>query len=393
MGSEHAGAAGGAASELRAARKNDHLRLAHDQAAARDSGAMPSDFDELQFVHHALGGVDCGEVELAVEAAGGRWPSPLFINGMTGGTERAGSVNRALAVAARETGLPMGCGSVSIALDDPSAAPSFAVIREENPDGIVFANLGADRPAADAARAVELVGADALQIHLNAVQEIAMAEGSRKLGSWRDSLAALVEASPVPVIVKEVGFGLSRRTIDELVALGVRTVDVSGRGGTDFLRIENERRMASEGARDPGFGMLAGFGQSTPECLLEAAGRDDVTVLASGGIRNPLDAVKCLALGARGVGIAGAFLRAAVDGGSAALIDRIETWQQHLRALLALLGAADPAGLESRDLLVRGRLLEYCGLRGIDASAFARRRPPAAPRGPHAPGSEPGENT
>ena len=387
MGSERAEAAGGAASELRAERKNDHLRLAHEQAAARDAGATPSDFDELQFIHHALGGVDCGEVELAVEVAGARWPGPLFINGMTGGTERAGSVNRALAVAARETGLPMGCGSVSIALDDPSVAPSFTVIREENPDGIVFANLGADRPAADAARAVELVGADALQIHLNAVQEIAMAEGSRELGGWRDSLAALVEASPVPVIVKEVGFGLSERTIDELVALGVRTVDVSGRGGTDFVRIETARRRVG------GFATLAGYGQSTAECLLEAAGRDDVTVLASGGIRNPFDAVKCLALGARGVGIAGAFLRVAVDGGSAALIDHIEAWQGQLRALLALLGAAGPAELERRDLLVRGRLLEYCGLRGIDASAFARRRPPAAPRGPHAPGSETGENT
>ncbi|WP_427870829.1 type 2 isopentenyl-diphosphate Delta-isomerase [Leucobacter luti] len=387
MGSERAEFAPATAHGLRAERKNDHLRLAHGQATAREAGAARSDFDELQFIHHALGGIDSADVELSVEVAGARWPCPLFINGMTGGTDAARGVNRALAAAARETGVPMGCGSVSIALDDPRTAPSFTVIREENPEGIVFANLGADRPAADAVRAVELVGADALQIHLNAVQEIAMTEGSRELGGWRDSLQALIAASPVPVIVKEVGFGLSRRTIDELGALGVHTVDVSGRGGTDFLAIENERRG------DDGFAMLAGFGQSTAECLLEAAGREDVTVLASGGIRNPLDAVKCLALGARGVGIAGAFLRVALDGGGPALIDRIEAWQGQLRALLALLGAPDPAALEERDLLVRGRLLEYCGLRGIDASALARRRPPAASLGTQEPGSESGEKT
>lgn len=347
-------------------RKEDHVRLA---AAQWEGGAPANEFDDLEFVHHALDSVTVSEVDLAVEMFGRVVPSPFYVNGMTGGTEHTGRINQQLTIAARETGLAMGCGSVSIALEDERAADGFRVIRRENPAGIVMANIGAGRSVDDALRAIDLLQADALQIHVNAVQETVMPEGAPDFSAWMGGLEAIVRASPVPVLVKEVGFGLSRRTLARLADIGVRWADVSGRGGTDFLAIENDRRSGRD------YAYLTGFGQSTPAALLDAAGRGDdaLTVLASGGVRNPLDVIKALALGARAVGVAGSFLHAVVDGGADRLIELIRIWQEQTRELAALLGARSADELTATDLLIRGRLGEYCRLRGINSPSYSHR--------------------
>ena len=355
----------------RAARKDDHVRLA---SAQQTEGPRRTDFDDLEFVHHALSGTSPETVDLSVDLGDWTWPAPFYVNGMTGGTETTARINRDLALAAAETGLPMACGSMSVALDDAEAAKGFTVIREVNPDGFVMGNLGAGRSADDARRAVELLGADALQIHVNPVQETAMPEGTRDFSEWLDGLVEIVAACPVPVIVKEVGFGLSRRTLGQLAEIGVRFADVSGAGGTDFLRIENDRA----GAHD--FAMLTGFGQSALACLLDApdewTGGGAVSagvLLASGGVRNPYDVVKALACGARAVGVAGTFLQTVLDHGPDGLIDLVRTWQDQTRALLALLGAQRSTDLAHTDLLTRGRLGEFARLRGIDVVALSHR--------------------
>ena len=237
----------------RASRKDYHVRLA---SAQQTEGPRRTDFDDLEFVHHALSGTSPERVDLSVELGEWTWPTPFYVNGMTGGTETTAKINRDLAIAAAETGLPMACGSMSVALDDAEAAKGFTVIREENPDGFVMGNLGAGRSADDARRAVELLGADALQLHINPVQETAMPEGTRDFSTWLSGLEDIVAACPVPVVVKEVGFGLSRRTLTLLAEIGVQFADVSGAGGTDFLRIENDRSPAAD------FSMLTGLGQS-----------------------------------------------------------------------------------------------------------------------------------
>lgn len=349
-------------------RKEDHVRLA---TAQWQGGGRTTEFDDLEFVHHALGGVSLPEVDLGVELFGRRVAAPFYINGMTGGTESTGRINQQLAIAARETGTAMGCGSVSIALEDESAADAFRVIRRENPDGLVMANIGVGRSVEDARRAVDLLQADALQVHVNAVQETVMPEGSPDFSSWLRGIEEIVAALEVPVLVKEVGFGLSARTLADLASIGVAWADVSGRGGTDFLAIENDRRP------DRDYSYLTGFGQSAPAALLDAAAhqgeRGAITLLASGGVRDPLDVVKAIALGARSVGVAGSFLKAVVDGGPEGLIALIGSWQQHTHELAALLGARTADGLARTDLLVRGRLREFCALRGIDAGAYSRR--------------------
>lgn len=347
----------------RAERKNDHVRLA---SAQRGEEPNRSDFDDLEFVHHALDGTSPERVDLSTTVGDWTWATPFYVNGMTGGTDTTAAINRDLAIAAAETGMPMACGSMSVALDDPIAAKGFTVIRDENPNGFVMANLGAGRGPEDARRAVELLGADALQIHLNPVQETAMPEGSRDFSEWAHGLELIVAACPVPVVVKEVGFGLSRRTQTRLADLGVRFADVSGAGGTDFLRIENARSTGTD------FSMLTGFGQSALACLLDAA-ESGPTLLASGGVRHPYDVVKALACGAHAVGVAGTFLQAVLDGGAEGLVEVVNTWKDQTRAVFALLGAETPAELTRTDLLVRGRLGEFCRLRGIDLEALSRR--------------------
>ncbi|MGJ0203639.1 type 2 isopentenyl-diphosphate Delta-isomerase [Leucobacter sp. gxy201] len=358
---------------VRATRKDDHVRLA---AAQHGDARSLNEFDDLEFVHHALAGIDASLVDLGVELGAGvdgaRWPLPFYVNGMTGGTEWTTRINREIAIAARETGIAMASGSVSVALDHPETASGFQVIRDENPHGFVMANIGVGRSADDAVRAVELLQADALQLHINAVQETAMPEGSRDFSSWQRSVEQIVAASPVPVVVKEVGFGLSRETLRRLVELGARYADVSGRGGTDFLRIENARHESAAQLAGDDFSMLSGFGQSALACLLDAP-TEGPALLASGGVRTPFDVVKALAAGARAVGVAGTFLEVVLEGGAEALITAIERWRAQTTAILALLGAQTPADLARTDLLVRGRLGEFCRLRGIDLAALATR--------------------
>lgn len=345
-----------------AARKEDHLRLAAQQ---HRGASTRNGFDDIEFVHHALDGIDIAAVDLTTRVADWSWPVPMYINGMTGGAETAMRVNRSLAIAARQTGLPMASGSVGVAIDDAGAAASFTVIREENPDGFVLANIGAGRPADHGQRAVDLLEANALQLHVNAVQESVMPEGSREFSGWLRGVERTVAATNVPVVVKEVGFGLSRRTLRQLREVGVGIADVAGTGGTNFARIESARGGDA-------FAYLGSYGQSAAACLLDAP-TDFPNLLASGGVRHPLDVVRALALGARAVGIAGPFLLPALEGTPEALTEIIRGWLDEVRMLHALLGAADPAALGSTDVLVRGRVREFAELRGIDLAALTRR--------------------
>ena len=377
MADQHSGKHQVDGPEPRRERKDDHLRLAAEQWTGQGAGgARRNEFDDLEFVHDALGGVSTSDVDLAARVGEWTWATPFYINGMTGGTDRSTEINTQLAIAARETGLTMACGSMSIALEDEEAARGFAVLRRENPDGFLLANIGAGRSADDAVRVVDLISADALQLHVNAVQETVMPEGSRDFSTWLSGVAEIVRRSEVPVVVKEVGFGLSRRALARLAEVGVEIADVGGRGGTDFLAIENARRSARD------YAFLTGFGQSAAACLLDAGvagaatGVESVrpaTILASGGVRNPLDVAKALALGASAVGVAGVFLDAILEGGEDALSDVIKRWQAQLRELCGLLGAADIGALRDVDVLVRGRLREHCELRGVDAATLARR--------------------
>ena len=338
----------------RASRKDEHLELAMRLHGQDRAGA----FDDVSFIHHSLPGVSAEQVDIGTTVLGCRWEVPFYINAMTGGTQTTAAINAGLAEAAAEVGVAIACGSQHVALRDPERADGFHVIRRRAPGAFVLANVGPTVSPQEALQAVEMLEANALQIHLNAAQELVMPEGDRDFTNWSEAIAGIVAAVPVPVVVKEVGFGLSRRTIEALARTGVAAVDVAGAGGTDFIAIENERRPQ----RDLSY--LVGWGQSTALCLLESVAVDDpvgLPVLASGGVRNPLDVVRSLALGA------------CAKEGPEALHQELRTWSEHVRTLMTLLGAADVSQLRRTDVLVTGSTAERARLLGVDLTGLAHR--------------------
>ena len=198
-------------------RKDQHVMLASQQYS-RESAP---DFEETRFVHHSLPQLKVQDVDYSTSVAGLDLQTPFFINAMTGGTEETGRINRVLGILGFLAKIPVASGSVSAAIKDPSVAETFSVIRRENPKGIVFANLGAHHDVENAKRAVDLLEANALQIHVNAPQEILMPEGDRDFSNWLTNIETLVREIEVPVIVKEVGFGMSRETVKQLASVGI----------------------------------------------------------------------------------------------------------------------------------------------------------------------------
>lgn len=253
---------------------------------------------------------------------------------MTGGSQRAKEINQQLGIIAKETGLLVATGSVSAALKDASLADTYQIMRKENPDGLIFANIGAGLGVEEAKRALDLFQANALQIHVNVPQELVMPEGDRDFTNWLTKIEAIVQAVEVPVIVKEVGFGMSQETLEKLTSIGVQAADVSGQGGTSFTQIENARRKKRE------LSFLDDWGQSTVISLLESQNwQKKLTILGSGGVRNSLDIVKGLALGAKSMGVAGTILASLMSkNGLENTLALVQQWQEEVKMLYTLLG-------------------------------------------------------
>ena len=170
-------------------KKDDHVKLAQEFHGRNSE----SHFDKIRFVHKSLSHVDLDQVDTSTSLAGIDIEYPFFINAMTGGSSLTGEINRKLAIVARETGIPIASGSLSVAMKDPSLLDSFRVIREENPDGIVLANLGAEHSIENAKKAIDILEAQALQIHLNTPQELVMPEGDRDFSHWLPSIEYLAK--------------------------------------------------------------------------------------------------------------------------------------------------------------------------------------------------------
>lgn len=346
-------------------RKDEHVSLA--KAFHKEHR---NDFDEIRLVHQSLHGVNLADVELATKVGPFSLEVPFYINAMTGGSEKTGAINRDLGIIARETGLMMATGSVSAAIKDESLWPTFTAAREENPQGILLANVGVDADLAKAKKAVDGLQADGLQIHLNLPQELVMPEGDRVFSHWQQNIQSIINELDVPIIVKEVGFGMSRETLSELIALGVKTIDVSGQGGTSFTQIENARRKKRE------YKYLDDWGQSTVISLLEAGEVSlpaDATLLASGGIRGAYDIFKALCLGAQAVGISGTILNVLLSKGIDEAIALIEQWKEELRLLFSLSGARTLKDLTNTQLIFSGEPQNWAQARKIDLSKYSLR--------------------
>ncbi len=352
--------------ETRVHRKIDHLR--HAVRSNLNAGHLADHlFQDLVLIHQSLSCYDWDEIDLTGRLFDGDWPVPIYINAVTGGAPEALEVNRVLATAARTFGIPMAVGSQTAALNDPTLTKTYSVVRAVNPDGIVWANLGAYATLTMARQAVTMLSANALQIHLNTPQELAMPEGDRHFrGTW-DRIGEIAAGVGVPVIIKEVGFGLSHETVSRLNQLPVAAYDVSGRGGTNFVAIEQQRMQQ--------FGPLSQWGIPTAVSLVETleACRRTKPVLASGGICDGLVAAKAIALGASAVGVAGVLVKALAKGGSAEVLRTLERIIGELRSAMLLTNSRTLDDLRQAPLIMRGGLLSWLGQRGIDLSQYAIR--------------------
>lgn len=318
-------------------RKAEHLRIALGEDVA---SGVTSGFERFRFVHQALPECDLDTIDTTQRFLGKTLRLPLLVSSMTGGTDEATVINQRLAEAAQRAGIALGVGSQRSAVEHPALAETFRV-RDRAPDILLFANIGAIQlnegyGVDQCRRAVEMIGADALILHLNALQEALQPEGDHR---WRGLLArieAICRLVGVPVVAKEVGWGIAPNIARQLRAVGVAAVDVAGAGGTSWSQVEMHR------ARGP-----------MAECIAAvAAALPDVPLIASGGVRNGIDLAKALALGAHLGGVALPLLKAAAESTETvcAAIDEIAAT---LRVAMFGIGAPDLAALRHTPLLIR----------------------------------------
>jgi len=326
-------------------RKGDHLRINVERDVA--AKGIESGFRDYAFVHNALPEIDYDDVDTSVELFGRRLAAPVLISCMTGGTDEGARINRRLARVAARHGLAMGLGSARALLEYPETKAHFAV-RAEAPDALLFVNFGAVQlnygyGVDDCRRLVDMLDADVLVLHLNPLQEALQPEGDRRFRGLLAKIAEVCRTVGVPVVVKEVGWGLAADTVRALAAAGVAGIDVAGAGGTSWSEVERHR--IEEPWRADVAAAFSGWGIPTVASLRSA--REAVPhlpVIASGGVVDGLDVAKALALGADAAGLAGPFLRAADEGFERA--DRFaRTLIEVLRVTMFAVGAESVAAL------------------------------------------------
>lgn len=308
-------------------------------------------FDSVMLLHNALPDSSFEDVDLSWSFLGYELSAPLLIEGMTGGHESSLPINEALARAAHTEKIAIGVGSQRAALKDSSLVGTYRVVRETAHDVPVIANLGVSHILGEegidnARRAVDMIDADAIAIHLNPLQELIQPEGDKDFSDSLVAIRDLVRELDVPVIIKEVGSGISYGLSLTLRRAGVEYLDVAGQGGTSWSLVEGKRAMEGSLEREASL-RFANWGVPTPLSIIETS-RADLKVIGSGGVRSGLDAAKCIALGARAAGAARPFLLAAVRGGTDGIIDLIRSFKFELKLATFLTGSLTPNQLRLR---------------------------------------------
>lgn len=347
-------------------RKKEHI----DIALKKDvSSSLSAGFEDVRLVHNAVPSISKGEIDTSCIFLEKRISVPIIISAMTGGTPDAEKINKNLASAAEELGLAFGLGSERAALQDPNLWKTYEV-RSVAAKIPLIANLGLVQfvkgyGLKEAKEAVNKVGADALAIHLNALQEAIQPEGDIDFRNAIERLKEVVHDLGKPVIVKETGAGISRDAAHKLASSGIYAIDVSGAGGTSFSQVEFHRGgRAAEAFRD--------WGIPTAAAVAEVAQSVKTKVIASGGIRTGVDAAKAISLGADYVGIALPLLAPSMES-KAAVVDKLKTFIDEFRTAMFLVNAKNLFELREKDVVVSGKTAEWLGLRGFKTEILANR--------------------
>ena len=341
-------------------RKADHIRINLEKDV--QFPALTTGLERYRFVHQALPELDLADIDTRVQVFQKWVAAPILVSSMTGGTSQAMAINRNLAEAAQARGLAMGVGSQRAGLERADTVATFRV-RDVAPDILLLANLGAVQlnygyTVDDCRRAVEMVEADGLILHLNPLQEVLQAEGD---ANWRGLLNKIEEVCrrlPVPVIAKEVGWGISAQTARRLIDVGISAIDVAGAGGTSWSQVEMHRapteRLRRLAAAFADWGIPTAESLQTVRRVAQEMGAVDMPIFASGGIRSGQDVAKCVALGADLVGLASPFLKRAVLSAEE-VYDEMEILEAELRIAMFCSGAGDLVALRQPGVLVEAQ--------------------------------------
>lgn len=314
---------------------------------------MSTGFDRYYFRHNALPEVNLDEVSVEGNLFGRKFSFPLMVSSMTGGYSDAGRINAQIARFCESENLPFGVGSQRALLDHPEEIESFSIVRKEAPGAFIAANIGGAQLVGglqeeSLSLLIESIKADAIIVHLNPLQELVQPEGDRNFAGVEDGIAKLVVNSPVPVIVKETGAGISRDVARRLLAIGVSVIDIAGAGGTSWSKVENKRKENSSDTD-----LFNEWGIPTLTCIREVAELREqfrFELIASGGIKGADDIVKSIALGADFTAAARPVIQALVSGGEEELKHLVDRWKKQTAIILTLLGRRSFQECSSKDL-------------------------------------------
>ena len=314
----------------------------------------------VKLIHNALPELSFDEIDLSTEFLGHKFSFPILIDSMVGGSPKAKELNRNLALAAEELGIGMGVGSQRAALEDEGLADSYKVVREVAPNAFVMANIGAAQLKSmkkrELKKLIDMVKADALAIHLNPLQELIQPEGET---DFRGVLEKIDEISDlVPVIVKEVGAGISREVAIKLELAGVSAINVAGLGGTSWAGVESLRARGIDERKEMLGELLWDWGIPTAASLIEVRNAVKIPVIASGGLRNGLEVAKCIALGADMTAMAYPLLKAASKSKEEG-VEFLKDRALELKAAMFLVGARNVEELKGARYVITGELAEW----------------------------------
>lgn len=306
-------------------------------------------FGDIYLDHNSLSDVNFNDIDTSVEFLGRKISMPLMVNAMTGGGELSADINEDLSSICESLNIPMAVGSQTIALEDNEALESFSLVKEKNL--VRIGNLGAEKSLEDFKKAYEMIDADGMQVHLNIAQELFMPEGDKDFRGYYNNIKNLVTSLDSPLIVKETGNGLSKKVCKKLIDAGVRYLDVSGCGGTNFIEIEDMRDFVSD------YKEFYTWGVPTAKAIIDARSlSDEVFIIASGGIKTAVDLAKALIIGADMAAVSGEALRYLLLGSYEACYDYLKEMKERLQIIMALLGVSNIEELKKVDYKLTGRL-------------------------------------